>query len=61
MDFAPESPVVIQPPWKIVLVDDEPEVHEVTRLVLAGFRFEDLGTWIFPKPIGRWMMLRRCT
>ncbi len=28
-------------PWKIVIVDDEPEVHEVTQLVLASFRFEE--------------------
>ena len=29
--------------WKILLVDDEPEVHDVTRLVLSGFRFEGRG------------------
>jgi len=28
-------------PWKVLIADDEPEVHEVTRLVLGGFRFED--------------------
>lgn len=27
-------------PWKVLLVDDEPEVHEVTRLILAGLTFE---------------------
>ena len=27
-------------PWKVLIVDDEPEVHAVTRLVLGGFRFE---------------------
>jgi two-component system sensor histidine kinase ChiS len=26
--------------WKILVVDDEPEVHDVTRLALEGFRFE---------------------
>jgi response regulator RpfG family c-di-GMP phosphodiesterase len=26
--------------WKVLIVDDEPEVHQVTRLVLASFRFE---------------------
>ena len=30
-----------QPPWKVLLVDDDPEVHVVTRLVLASFRFDD--------------------
>ncbi len=27
-------------PWKLLIVDDEPEVHQVTRLVLSSFRFE---------------------
>lgn len=27
-------------PWRILLVDDEPSVHEVSRLILAGLRFE---------------------
>lgn len=27
--------------WKLLLVDDDPEIHEVTRLVLGDFRFED--------------------
>ncbi len=27
--------------WKILVVDDEPQVHEVTRLALKDFRFED--------------------
>ena len=29
------------PPWKVLIVDDEPEVHNVTRLVLGNFRFAD--------------------
>jgi response regulator RpfG family c-di-GMP phosphodiesterase len=28
-------------PWKTLIVDDERGVHDVTRLVLAGFRFEN--------------------
>ncbi|MCK7594087.1 response regulator [Pseudomarimonas salicorniae] len=28
------------PPWKILVVDDEPEIHAVTRLVLGDFQFE---------------------
>ncbi|MBZ8142524.1 hypothetical protein CLD22_21810 [Rubrivivax gelatinosus] len=27
--------------WKVLLVDDEPMVHEVSRLILAGLRFEE--------------------
>jgi response regulator RpfG family c-di-GMP phosphodiesterase len=40
MDFLAPSPPVTATPWKVLLVDDEPEIHEVTRLVLAGFQFE---------------------
>ena len=29
------------PPWKVLIVDDEPEVHAVTHLVLGNFRFAD--------------------
>ncbi|MGH8042836.1 MAG: DUF3369 domain-containing protein [Rudaea sp.] len=29
------------PPWQVLIVDDEPEVHAVTRLVLGSFRFAD--------------------
>lgn len=28
-------------PWKIIIVDDEEEVHDVTRLALHGFTFAD--------------------
>ena len=29
------------PPWTVLVVDDEPEVHSVTRLALGNFRFAD--------------------
>lgn len=29
--------------WKILIVDDEAEVHSVTRLVLSGFRYKGRG------------------
>lgn len=32
-----------KPPWKILIVDDEPEVHNTTRLVLKDFEFEGAG------------------
>jgi len=41
MDFLVPSPSQSGHSWKVLLVDDEPEVHEVTRLVLGNFRFED--------------------
>ena len=39
VQFAPESTRPAAP-WKVLVVDDEPEVHQVTRLVLGGFRFD---------------------
>ncbi|MBO6509638.1 MAG: DUF3369 domain-containing protein [Roseibium sp.] len=30
-------------PWKVLVVDDEQSVHDVTRLALSDFRFEDRG------------------
>ena len=33
----PEAPVL--PPWKILIVDDEPEVHTLTRLNLKRMLF----------------------
>lgn len=27
-------------PWKVLLVDDEPAVHEISRMILNGLRFE---------------------
>ncbi len=32
-----------KPPWKILIVDDEPEVHTTTKLVLKDFEFEGAG------------------
>ena len=31
------------PPWKILIVDDEGDIHSVTKLVLADFTFRDRG------------------
>ena len=40
VEFAAE-PRDSRPPWKVLIVDDEPEVHNVTRLVLSSFRFAE--------------------
>ncbi|HSX59382.1 MAG TPA: DUF3369 domain-containing protein [Tahibacter sp.] len=40
LEFAAE-PARALPPWKVLIVDDEPEVHNVTRLVLGNFRFAE--------------------
>jgi CheY-like chemotaxis protein len=34
---ATQKPV---PPWHVLVVDDEPAVHEVTKLVMAGFEMD---------------------
>lgn len=31
------------PPWRVLIVDDEPDIHFVTRLALRGFIFEGRG------------------
>ncbi|GAA0770894.1 EAL domain-containing protein [Roseibium denhamense] len=47
MDFlAPSEPkklTALQNPWKILIVDDDPDVHEVTKIAVAGCSFEDRG------------------
>lgn len=40
LEFAAE-PTRELAPWKVLIVDDEPEVHNVTRLVLGNFRFAE--------------------
>jgi response regulator RpfG family c-di-GMP phosphodiesterase len=44
--FAPEAPATQEQassaePWVILSVDDEPSVHEVTKLALSGFKFDN--------------------
>jgi CheY-like chemotaxis protein len=34
----PQAPE--RPPWPVLIVDDDPAVHEVTRLCLQGFMFQ---------------------
>lgn len=48
MDFAPDHPPTSGPgnnaePWKIMIVDDEEEVHAVTTLALQGFELHGRG------------------
>lgn len=35
-----------QKPWKLMIVDDEPDVHQLTRLNLKGFRYAGRGVEI---------------
>ena len=49
LEFADELPPktsstdVSEAPWKILVLDDEPEVHKVTRLVFSDYEFEKRG------------------
>lgn len=49
LEFADElppktsTPEVSESPWKILILDDEPEVHKVTRLVFSDYEFEKRG------------------
>ncbi|HIJ82608.1 MAG: diguanylate cyclase/phosphodiesterase with PAS/PAC sensor(s) [Magnetococcales bacterium] len=37
--------VAVAPPlaWQVLVIDDEPDVHQLTRMVLRGLRFDGLG------------------
>ncbi len=35
-----EEPQRIVKSWKVLLVDDDQEMHQVTQLALSGFRFQ---------------------
>lgn len=44
LDEAPtEAEKIYRKPWKIMIVDDEEEVHNVTHLVLGDYSFEGAG------------------
>ncbi|MCA9662726.1 MAG: DUF3369 domain-containing protein [Myxococcales bacterium] len=37
------TPHADDPPWRVLVIDDEPEVHAITRLALADLRIEGRG------------------
>lgn len=37
---APSRPRALGPPWVVVIVDDEPDVHDVSRLVLSDLEYD---------------------
>jgi len=37
------KPKVKLPAWKVLIVDDEPDIHTITRLNLKNFEFSDKG------------------
>lgn len=34
------TPTADAPSWRVLVVDDEPDVHRITRMVLTGFQFD---------------------
>ena len=35
------SPITMEPPWRVLVVDDEEDVHAVTSLALGSFEFDN--------------------
>jgi hypothetical protein len=43
LTFLPEQadePSPTGTPWKVLVVDDDPEIHQITRIVLDGLVFD---------------------
>ncbi len=43
ISVADAGPAHKEKPWKILIVDDEKDVHEITRITLRGYSFENRG------------------
>lgn len=41
MRRSPEEPAL--EPWKILVVDDEPDIHAITKIALSDFKLDDRG------------------
>lgn len=53
VEGARSTPVDQETPWKIVIVDDEKDVHAVSKMVLAGYRFKNRPLQIFDEYSGK--------
>ena len=42
-DHDVDDPASSRAPWKIMIIDDEPAIHDVTKMALEGFTFADRG------------------
>jgi signal transduction histidine kinase/DNA-binding response OmpR family regulator len=51
MTTAAESKIKL-PPWKVLIVDDEPDIHSITRLALKNFEFAGKKLQIFQATSG---------
>lgn len=40
-DDKPDDTTQTAPPWKLMIVDDEPEVHDITQMTLQRFSFDN--------------------
>lgn len=52
-DSAAATAADIHPPWKVLVVDDEPDVYAVTALSLRGFRYAGRGLQLLKALSGR--------
>ncbi len=41
LDDEPQETIAALPAWQILVVDDEPGVHQVTALALSGVTFKE--------------------
>jgi adenylate cyclase len=56
LTFTDEEPVptaLAEDTWKIMIVDDEEEIHRVTKLALSDFTFEGKGLTFLSAYTGR--------
>jgi len=47
LSFLKQSEQINLPPWKVVIVDDEEDIHTITKLALKRFRLDDRGLIFF--------------
>lgn len=52
-EVAEEPEIQHLPPWKILIVDDDKEVHMLTQMVLSGFTYENRNIEIFDAYSGK--------
>ncbi|MGD8170629.1 DUF3369 domain-containing protein [Vibrio sp. TRT 21S02] len=43
LDESSSKPEELTTPWRVLLVDDDEQMHQVTRLALSGFKFQGRG------------------
>ncbi|MEW6990869.1 HD domain-containing phosphohydrolase [Colwelliaceae bacterium 6441] len=41
LSFSPSKKTINQPPWKVLIIDDEEDIHHITKMALKRFTLED--------------------